>query len=116
MPEMHLRQPGFTYSACGLFTKCKERIQKFKETADSKYTYQNKIGKACFKHDMDYGYFKDLPKRTTYDKVSHNKTFNIAKIRNMMDIKEVLAQWFINFLINGLQVVLLKMKLCHTKT
>ena len=69
---------------------------------------------------MDYGYFKDLPKRTIYDKVSHNKTFNIAKIRNMMDIKEVLAQWFINFLINGLvililQVVLLKLKLCHTK-
>ena len=34
MPEMHLRQPRFTYSACGLFTKNKERIQKFKETGD----------------------------------------------------------------------------------
>ena len=34
IPEMHLRQPGFTYSACGPFTKTKERIQKFKETGD----------------------------------------------------------------------------------
>ena len=32
MPEMHLKQPGFTYSACGPFIKHKERIQKFKET------------------------------------------------------------------------------------
>ena len=48
MPEMHLRQPGFTYSACGLFIKTKERIQKFKETGASRYIYQNKLGKACF--------------------------------------------------------------------
>ena len=34
MPEMHLKQPGFTYSACGRFTKNKERIQKFKEAGD----------------------------------------------------------------------------------
>ena len=39
MPGMHLRQPGFTYIACGLFTKNKERIQKFKETGDSQYFY-----------------------------------------------------------------------------
>ena len=37
VPEMHLKQPGFTYSACGLFTKNKERIQKFKETGDTSY-------------------------------------------------------------------------------
>ena len=35
MPEMHLRQPEFTYSACGPFTQNKEKIQKFKETRDS---------------------------------------------------------------------------------
>ena len=40
MPEMHLRQPGFTYSACGPFTKNRERIQKFKERGDSRYIYQ----------------------------------------------------------------------------
>ena len=41
MPEMHLRQPGLTYSACGPFTKNKERIQKFKEIGDSRCIYQN---------------------------------------------------------------------------
>ena len=48
MLEMPLRQPGFTYSACGPFTKSKERIQKFKETGDSRYIYQNELDKACF--------------------------------------------------------------------
>ena len=52
MPEMHLRQLWFTYSACGPFTKNKERIKKFKETGDSRYIYQNELGKACFQHDM----------------------------------------------------------------
>ena len=48
MPEMHLRQLGFTYSASGAFTKSNERIQKFKETGDSRYTYLNELDKACF--------------------------------------------------------------------
>ena len=43
MPEMRLKQPGFTYSACGPFTKNKERIQKFKEIGSSRYIYQNKL-------------------------------------------------------------------------
>ena len=74
MPEMHLRQPKFNYSACGPFTKNKERIQKFKETGDSRYIYKNELDKACFQHDMAYGDFKDLAKRAAAD-----KTFNIAK-------------------------------------
>ena len=48
MLKMHLRQPEFMYSACGPFTKTKEKIGKFKETGDSRYIYQNKLGKACF--------------------------------------------------------------------
>ena len=48
MPEMHLKQPGFTYGACGPFTKNKERIQKFKETWDTSYNYKNGLDKACF--------------------------------------------------------------------
>ena len=48
IPEMHLRQPGFTYSACEPFTKNKERIQKFKETRDTSYIYKNELDKACF--------------------------------------------------------------------
>ena len=66
MPEMHLRQPGFTYSACVPFTKNKERIQKFKETGDSRYIYQNKLDKVCFQHDMAYGDFTDLTRRTVW--------------------------------------------------
>ena len=76
MPEMHLRQlargalhAGFTYSACGPFTKNKERIQKFKETGDTNYIYKNELDKACFQHDMASGDFKDLTKRTAADKV-----------------------------------------------
>ena len=60
MPEIHLKQPGFTYSACGPFTNNKERIQSFKETGDTSYIYKNEIDKACFQHDMAYRDFKDL--------------------------------------------------------
>ena len=79
MSAMHLRQPGFTYSACGPFTKNKERIQKLKQTGNSRYIYKTELDKACFKHDMAYGEFKDLKKRTAADKVLRNKAFNIAK-------------------------------------
>ena len=50
---MRLRQSGFTYSACGSFTKNKEIIQKFRETEDSRYIYQNELDKACFQNDME---------------------------------------------------------------
>ena len=79
MPEMHLKQPGFTYSACGPFTKNKERIQKFKQTGDSRYIYGNELDKAYFQHDMGYGDFKDLAKRAPADKVLRDKAFNITK-------------------------------------
>ena len=52
MPEMHLKQPDFTYSTSGPFTKNKQRIQKFMETGDTKYIYRNELDKACFQHDM----------------------------------------------------------------
>ena len=79
MSEMHLKQPGFTYSACRSFTKNKERIQKFKETGDTSYIYKNELDKACFQHDMAYGDFKDLKRRTASDKILRDKAFNIAK-------------------------------------
>ena len=78
MSEMHLRQPGFTYSACGPFTKNKKRIQRFKETGDTSYIYKNELDKSCFQHDMAYGDFKDLPKRTAADNVLRDKAFKIA--------------------------------------
>ena len=67
IPKMHLNQPRFTYSACGPFTKNKERIQKLKETGDTSYTYKNELDKACFQHDMAYRDFKDLKRRTFSD-------------------------------------------------
>ena len=79
MPEMHLKQPRFTYRACGPFTKNKERIQKFKGTGDTNYIYKNELDKACFQHEMAYGDFKDLKRRTFSDKVLRDKAFNIAK-------------------------------------
>ena len=79
MPEIHLKQPQFTHCVCGSFTKNKERIQKFKGTEDSRYIYRNELDKACFQHDMAYGDFKDLAKRTAADKVLRDKPFNIAK-------------------------------------
>ena len=69
MPEMRLRQPQFTYYACGPFTKNKERIQKFKETEDLRYMYQNKLEKTYFQHDFPHGNFKDLPRRTASHKL-----------------------------------------------
>ena len=83
-PKMHLKQPGFTYSACGPFTKNKERIQKFKEMGDTSYIYKNELDKACFQHDMAYGDFKDLARRTSSDKILRDKAFNIA-IKPMYD-------------------------------
>ena len=58
IPQKHLKQPELTYSTFGPFTKSKERIQKFKETRDSRYIYRNKLDKACFQHDMAYRDFK----------------------------------------------------------
>ena len=80
MHEMHLRQPRFTYNARGPFSKTKKQIQKFKETEDLRYIYQNKLNKVCSQNDMPSGNFKDLL-RTASDKVLHDKDFNIAKNR-----------------------------------
>ena len=77
--EMHLKQPGYTYSARGPFTKNKERIQKFKETGDTSYIYKDELDKACFQHDMTYRDFEDLARRTASETVLRDKAFNIAK-------------------------------------
>ena len=79
MPEMHLRQPRFTYSACGPSTKNKEWIQKILKTGDTSYIYKNELDKACFQHDVDYRDFKDLARGTASDKVLRDKAFNITK-------------------------------------
>ena len=78
MPELHLRQPGFTYSACGLFPKHCERIKKFRETSNLKYIYRDELDKACFAHDAAYSDSKTLAKRTISDKILKDKAYEIA--------------------------------------
>ena len=78
MPEMHLRQPQFVYSACGPLTRHKERIKKFEQTGDTRYIYRNELDKACFQHDSAYADHKDLINRTKSDKVLRDKAYDIA--------------------------------------
>ena len=69
MPEFHLKQRGFIYSACGPFTKHRKRIQKFRETGNLKQLCRNELDKACFAHDAAYSDSEELSKRTTSDKI-----------------------------------------------
>ena len=73
MPEMHLRQLQFVYSACGPFTRHKERIKKVKQTGDTRHIYRNELDKACFQRDSAYADHKDLINRTKSDKVLKGK-------------------------------------------
>ena len=108
MSEMHLKQPGFTYSACGPITKNKERIEKFIKTGNTDLTYKNDLNKACFQHDMAYGKSKDLTKRTQSVEVLRDKSFKIASdpkdgryflIKNLAEVVLLLSQ-IINFQMN----------------
>ena len=79
MPQMHLKQLGFTCSAFGSLTKNKEKIQKIEETGDANYIHKNKLNKVCFQHEMAYGDFKDLARRTASDNILRNKAFDIDR-------------------------------------
>ena len=115
MPEMHLRQSGFTYSACGPFTKSKERTQRFKETGDSQYIYQKELDKACFQYDMAYGDFKDLTRGTASDKIMRDKAFNVAKNPKYDGYQRGLTSIvYILFDKKKLWVVVLKMRIFQT--
>ena len=107
MPEMHLKQPGFTYSACGPFTKNKKRIEKFKKTGDTNYIYKNELDKVCFQHDMAYRDFKDIKRRTASDKILRDKAFNIAKNSKYDRYQRGLASMVYNFFVKSPQGVVL---------
>ena len=87
--------------------KTKKEFKNLKETGDTNYIYKNELDKACFQDDMAHGDFKDLARRTASDKILRDKAFDIAKILNMMDIKEAMLLWFKNVLIKSLQAVVL---------
>ena len=97
MPEMQLRQPGFTYSACVQFTKNKERIEKFMKSGNTDFIYKNELDKACFQHDMAYGKSNDLAKRTQSDKVLRDKAFKIASNPKYDGYQRGLASMVYNF-------------------
>ena len=82
IPELHLKQPGFTYSACGPFSKHRERIKKFREPANLKHLYKNELDKACFTHNATYSDSKDLANRTTSDRNLKERPYEIAINRN----------------------------------
>ena len=96
MPEMHLKQPGFTYSACGPFIKNKERIEKFMQTGNRDFICKNELDKACFQHDMAYIKSKNLIKRTQSDKVLKDKVFKIASDPNYDGYQRGLASMVYN--------------------
>ena len=97
MPEMHLRQPQFVYSACGPFTRHKARIKKFKQTGDACYIYRNELDKACFQHDSAYADHKDLTNRTKSDKVLRDKAYDIASNPEYDDYQRGLASMVYTF-------------------
>ena len=78
MSEMHLKQPRFVYSACGPFTRHKERIKEFKRTGDTRYIYRNELDKACFQHDSADADHKNLINRTEADNVLKDKAYDIT--------------------------------------
>ena len=97
MLEMHLKQLGFTYSACGPFTKNKERIEKFMQTGKTDFIYKNELDKAYFQRDMANGKSKDLIKRTQSDKFLKDKAFKIANNANYNGYQRGLASMVYKF-------------------
>ena len=88
IPELHLKQPSFTYSVCGLFSKPRERMQKFRETGNLKHLHRNELDKACFAHDAAYSDRKDLAHRTISNKILKDRADDIAKSRKYDGIKK----------------------------
>ena len=90
-PELHLKQPRFTYSARERFTKHRERIEKLRGTGNSKHLYRNDLDKACFAHDATYFDIKDLAKTTISDKILKDKVYEIARNRKYDGYQRALA-------------------------
>ena len=99
IPELHLKQSGFTYSVCGPFTKHRERIQKFTETGNLKYSYRKELYKAGFAHNAAYSDSKDSAKRTIPNKILKDRAYEIAKNRKYDGYQKALASTVYKFLI-----------------
>ena len=111
MPETHLKQPGFTYTAPGPFTKKQRKNKKMTETGDSQYIYQNDLDKACFQHYIKFlKMCQEEQQLIKHYVIRHLILLEILEI--LLDVKVGLPQWFINISIKRLQVILLKGELC----
>ena len=108
MPEIHLRQPQFVYSARGPFSRHKERMKEFKRTGDTRYIYRNELDKACFQHDSAYADHKDLIYRTEVDKVLTDKAYDIASNPEYDGYQRGLASMVYKFLTKNQWGVVLK--------
>ena len=113
MSEMHLRQPQIVYSACGPFTRHKERIKEFKRTSDMRLLYRNELDKACFKHDAAYAKYKDKENRLTPDQKLKNIAYDIASNPKYDGYQRGLASIVYKFF--GSKVAPLDKKLCQVK-
>ena len=96
MTELHLKQPGFAYSARGPFTNQRERIQKFRETENSKHLYINELDKACFDHDAGYSNCKELAKKTISDMILKDRAYQIARNCNYDGYQRALGSMVYN--------------------
>ena len=97
MPRLHLKQPGFTYSACGPFSKHRERIQKFRKTGNLEHLYRNEVDKTCFAHDAAYSDSKDLAERTISDKILKDRPYEIAGSRGYDGYQRALVSMVYKF-------------------
>ena len=113
MPEMHLRQPKFIYSACGPFTRHKERIKEFKRRGDTRLLYRNELDKACFKHDATYAKHKDVENRLISDQKLRNSAYDVASNPIYDGYQRGLASMVYTFFDS--KVARLTKKLCQVK-
>ena len=98
MPETHLKDLKVgTYSACGPFTRYKDRITRFNKVGDLDILYKNALDKACFAHDAAYSDFKDINTRTAADKILRDKTYEIAQDPKYYDSQIGLASMVYKF-------------------
>ena len=116
MSEKHLRQLGFTYSACGSFTKNKERTKKKKKKQLIQDVFiETKQMRIVFNTISILEVLKIYLEEQLLIKYHVIKHSILLKIQNIREIIVDLLQWFTNFLIKTLQVVILKVKLSKTK-
>ena len=95
--KLHLRQPGFTYSACGPFTEHRQRIKKIRETGNLKRLCRSESHKACYLHNAAYSDSKDMAKGTISDKIRKDRHFQIDMNRNYDGYQRALASMVYKF-------------------